>query len=77
MMQDPGIARSNLRERLNLLESVLPGVEERKHVGLYLRTSSRHALVRGQGKEIAIPGKDFAGISLFSVWSSVLVQILL
>jgi hypothetical protein len=55
-----------LRDRLDRLKQALPDLRKGDHLDFtYLPGAG--TLVRGQGKEMAIPGKDFAD-ALFSVW---------
>jgi hypothetical protein len=68
MMHNPGVPMAALRGRLNLLESVLPALK-RGNVLDFTHLPTRGTLVRGQGREITIPGKDFAD-ALFSIWLS-------
>lgn len=66
MMANAGSDMSTLRERLDLLEHALPALKKRNVLDLtYLPGAG--TLVRGQGQEMTIPGKDFAD-ALFSVW---------
>jgi len=68
MMHNPGVPIAALRGRLDLLESVLPALK-RGNVLDFTHLPVRGTLVRGQGREITIPGKDFAD-ALFSIWLS-------
>jgi hypothetical protein len=68
MMQNPAVPMAALRGRLDLLESVLPALK-RGNVLDFTHLPVRGTLVRGQGREITIPGKDFAD-ALFSIWLS-------
>jgi Chalcone isomerase-like len=68
MMHNPGVPMAALRGRLDLLESVLPALK-RGNVLDFTHLPVRGTLVRGQGREITIPGKDFAD-ALFSIWLS-------
>ena len=68
MKRNPGVPMRALRGRLDLLESVLPALKKGNTLDFtYLPV--RGTLVRGQGREITIRGKDFAD-ALFSVWLS-------
>jgi Chalcone isomerase-like len=68
MERNPGVPMSALRGRLDRLESVLPALKKGSTLDFtYLPLGG--TLVRGQGREITIPGKDFAD-ALFSVWLS-------
>jgi hypothetical protein len=68
MTHNPGVPMAALRRRLDLLESVLPALKK-GNVLDFTYLPARGTLVRGQGREIAIPGKDFAD-ALFSIWLS-------
>ncbi len=68
MMHNPGISMAALRGRLDLLESVLPPLKK-GNVLDFTYLPKRGTLVRGQGREITIAGKDFAD-ALFSIWLS-------
>jgi hypothetical protein len=59
-------AMPTLRARLDLLEQALPPLKQGNVLDCtYLPGAG--TLVRGQGKELTIPGKDFAD-ALFSIW---------
>jgi hypothetical protein len=68
MERNPGVPMSALRGRLDRLESVLPALKKGSTLD-FTYLPLRRTLVRGQGREITIPGKDFAD-ALFSVWLS-------
>jgi hypothetical protein len=68
MMRNPGVPKTALRRRLDLLESVLPALKKGSVLD-FTYLPARGTLVRGQGREITIPGKDFAD-ALFLVWLS-------
>lgn len=55
-----------LRARLDLLEQALPALKK-GNVLDFTYLPGAGTLVRGQGKEMTIPGKDFAD-ALFSAW---------
>jgi len=55
-----------LRARLDLLEQALPALN-RGNVLDFTYLPGVGTLMRGQGKEMTIPGKDFAD-ALFSAW---------
>jgi hypothetical protein len=69
---ESGIARNSaaamptLRARLDALEKALPDLRKGEAVDLTWQPDDG-TLVRGQGKAMTIPGKDFAD-ALFSVW---------
>lgn len=66
IMLNSGPAMPNLRARLDLLEKALPAPKKGNVLDLtYLPGAG--TLMRGQGQELMIPGKDFAD-ALFSVW---------
>src|SRR3954451_18533623 len=65
MMHNPGVPMAALRRRLDLLESVLPALK-RGNILVSTHLPVRGTLVRGQGREITIPGKNFAD-ALFSI----------
>jgi len=66
MMRNSGPAMPTLRARLDLLEQALPAPKKGNVLDLtYLPGTG--TLLRGQSKEIMIPGKDFAD-ALLSVW---------
>jgi hypothetical protein len=68
MARNPGVPMTALRKRLDLLESVLPALKKGNALD-FTYLPARGTLVRGQGLEITIPGKDFAD-ALFLVWLS-------
>jgi hypothetical protein len=68
MARNPGVPMRALRGRLDRLESVLPALKKGSTLD-FTYLPLRGTLVRGQGREITIPGKDFAD-ALFSVWLS-------
>jgi hypothetical protein len=60
------LSMPTLRARLDLLEQALPALKKGNLLDFtYLPGAG--TLVRGQGKEMTIPGKDFAD-ALFSAW---------
>jgi len=66
VMRNSGPAMPTLRARLDLLEQALPAPKKGNVLDLtYLPGTG--TLVRGQGREMMIPGKDFAD-ALLSVW---------
>jgi hypothetical protein len=66
VMRNSGPVMPVLRARLDLLEHALPALKQGNIIDLtYLPDIG--TLVRGQGQEMRIPGKDFAD-ALFSVW---------
>jgi hypothetical protein len=66
MGQNSGAEMAKLRERLDLLENALPALKKGNILDFtYIPGSG--TLVRGQGQELAIPGKDFAD-ALFAAW---------
>jgi hypothetical protein len=66
IMRNSGPQMPTLRTRLDRLEEALPFLKEGNVLDFtYLPDSD--TLVRGQGREMRIPGKDFAD-ALFSVW---------
>jgi hypothetical protein len=66
IMRNSRSAMPTLRARLDLLEQALPALKKGNTVDLtYLPGVG--TLVRGQGREMTIPGKDFAD-ALFSAW---------
>ena len=66
MKRNSGPAMPTLRARLDLLEQALPAPQKGNVLDLtYLPGTG--TLLRGQGKEIRIPGKDFAD-ALLSAW---------
>ena len=81
MVLNSGPAISTLRARLNVLEESLPALKKGDILD-FTYIPGTGTLVRGQGRELTIPGKDFAD-ALLSVWlgpkaaNSVLRQALL
>jgi hypothetical protein len=66
MIRNSGVPMPSLRTRLDLLEQALPDLTEGDVLDFtYLPGSG--TVVRGQGRELKIPGKDFAD-ALLSVW---------
>ena len=66
MLRNSGVPIATLRSRLDLLERALPALEKGDMLDFtYLPAVG--TVVRGQGRELKIPGKDFAE-ALFSVW---------
>jgi hypothetical protein len=66
IMRNSGPAMATLRARLDLLEQALPALKKGNVIDFtYLPGAG--TLVRGQGREMTIPGKDFAD-ALFSIW---------
>lgn len=66
ILANSGPAMATLRTRLNLLEHALPALKKGNTLDFtYLPVVG--TLVRGEGREMTIPGKDFAD-ALFSVW---------
>jgi hypothetical protein len=66
MVRNSGVPMAKLRSRLDLLERALPALEKGDMLDFtYLPAVG--TVVRGQGRELKIPGKDFAE-ALFSVW---------
>ena len=69
---ETGIARNSsgvmpiLRERLDLLQKALPPLEK-GNVLTFTYLPGSGTVLRGQGQEMTIPGKDFAD-ALLSVW---------
>jgi hypothetical protein len=66
MMRNSGAAMPTLRARLDLLERSLPALRKADAVD-FTYLPGMGTLMRCQGKELTIPGKDFAD-ALFSVW---------
>ena len=66
IMRNSGPAMPTLRARLDLLEQALPALKK-GNVLDFTYLPGAGTLVRGQGQEMTIPGKDFAD-ALFSVW---------
>jgi hypothetical protein len=66
MIRNSGLPMSTLRARLDLLEHSLPALQKGDALDFtYLPDVG--TVVRGQGRELKIPGKDFAD-ALLSVW---------
>ncbi len=66
MLRNSGVPITTLRSRLDLSERALPALEKGDMLDFtYLPAVG--TVVRGQGRELKIPGKDFAE-ALFSVW---------
>jgi len=66
MARNSGVPIDTLRSRLDVLERALPALEKGDMLDFtYLPAVG--TVVRGQGRELKIPGKDFAE-ALFSVW---------
>jgi hypothetical protein len=66
MMRNCGPVMPTLRARLDLLEHALPALKK-GNVLDFTYLPAVGTLVRGQGREMTIPGKDFAD-ALFSAW---------
>jgi hypothetical protein len=66
MMRNSASSMPTLRARLDLLEQAVPDLSKGDVLDLTWEPGAG-TLVRGQGKSITIPGKDFAD-ALFSVW---------
>lgn len=66
MMRNSGPAIPALRARLDVLEHALPALKK-GNVLDFTYVPGVGTLVRGQQREMKIPGKDFAD-ALFSVW---------
>jgi Chalcone isomerase-like len=66
MMRNSGQEMPALRARLDLLEQALPALKK-GNVLDFTYVPGTGTVVRGQGQELAIPGKDFAD-ALFSAW---------
>jgi len=66
MMRNSAASMPTLRARLDLLEQAVPDLSKGDVLDLTWEPGAG-TLVRGQGKSITIPGKDFAD-ALFSVW---------
>ncbi len=66
MVRESGLPIANLRSRLDLLEGALPALEKGDMVD-FTYLPGVGTVVRGKGREMKIPGKDFAD-ALFSVW---------
>jgi hypothetical protein len=66
MVRNSGLPMPTLRSRLDLLEQALPALKKGDRLDFtYLPGAG--TVVRGEGRELKIPGKDFAD-ALFSVW---------
>jgi hypothetical protein len=66
MVRNSGVPIAALRSRLDVLERALPSLEKGDMLHFtYLPAVG--TVVRGHGRELKIPGKDFAE-ALFSVW---------
>lgn len=66
MMSNSGPAMPTLRARLDLLEQALPAPKKGNVLDLtYLPGTG--TLLRGQGRELMIPGKDFSD-ALLAIW---------
>jgi chalcone isomerase-like protein len=66
MMRNSGLAMPTFRARLDLLEHALPALQKGNALD-FTYLPGIGTVVRGQGREMKIPGKDFAD-ALFSVW---------
>jgi chalcone isomerase-like protein len=66
MIRNSGVAMPILRARLNVLEQALPALEK-ANIRDFTYLPGIGTVVRGQGRELKIPGKDFAD-ALLSVW---------
>jgi hypothetical protein len=66
IMRNSGPEMPTLRARLDLLEKALPALKK-GNVLDFTYLPGAGTLVRGRGREMTIPGKDFAD-ALFSVW---------
>lgn len=66
ILRNSGPAMPTLRARLDRLEEALPAVRK-GNVLEFTYLPGEGTLVHGEGKEMTIPGKDFAD-ALFSVW---------
>lgn len=66
MERNTGSVTPALRERLDRLKRALPDLK-RGNIVDFTYVPDLGTLVRGQGREMAIPGKDFAD-AMFSVW---------
>ena len=66
IMRNSAPAMPTLRVRLDRLEKALPALKK-GNVLRFTYLPGAGTLVRGQGREMTIPGKDFAD-ALFSVW---------
>jgi hypothetical protein len=66
MVRNAGPAIAMLRARLNRLEQSLPSLQKGNDLD-FTYVPGAGTVVRGQGRQLTIPGKDFAD-ALFSVW---------
>lgn len=66
IMRNSAAAMPTLRARLDLLEKALPALTKGDILN-FTYLPGVGTVVRGQGREMTIPGKDFAD-ALFSVW---------
>jgi Chalcone isomerase-like len=66
MVRNSGVPIATLRSRLDLLERALPALEKGDRLD-FTYLPGVGTVVRGQGRELKVPGKDFAE-ALFSVW---------
>jgi hypothetical protein len=66
MIRNSGPAMPALRTRLDLLEHALPALKKGNILDFTYRPGIG-TVMRGQGRELTIPGKDFAD-ALLSVW---------
>jgi hypothetical protein len=66
MVRNAGPAIAMLRARLNRLEQSLPSLQKGSNLD-FTYVPGAGTVVRGQGRQLTIPGKDFAD-ALFSVW---------
>ena len=66
IMRNSGPVMPTLRARLDLLKEKLPALKK-GNVLDFTYLPGAGTLIRGQGQELTIPGKDFAD-ALFSVW---------
>jgi len=66
IMRNSGVEMPALRARLDLLEQAVPDLKKGDVVDLTW-VPGVGTLVRGQGRNMTIPGKDFAN-ALFAVW---------
>jgi hypothetical protein len=66
MTLNSGVSMSSLRGRLDTLERALPALQ-RGNVIDFTYLPGTGTVVRGQGRELTIPGKDFSD-ALLSVW---------
>jgi hypothetical protein len=66
MMRNSGLPMPRLRARLDLLEQALPALAKGDRLD-FTYLPGVGTVVRGHGRELTIPGQDFAE-ALFSVW---------